>query len=553
MDGSELSEDHLIQLSFIRDEETDELVAAGHISPDSRWNAPLNDTATFQYEEMTLHITPSPLYPVAPVKWDIVNHSMSIAAVDRTRRRLREIVLGTVNENSPERFRAWFDMYDGSVFEYTKVVTLLVEETVRQLETFRAEKMRRSPGRTPEPKPSMPFKMKTGVDLSTLSSSELASKYLGKSPQEIAKLIPAGYRVQHVEEILRKDLAIKFDNCRERLREDLSHVPLRTLHKYTPAELCHSNRVGDYVDHLSKPHITYHGTQRRFVTSIVVHGFLRPGMKNPSTKTEHAVRCGATYGRGIYSSPDPSFSLSYSDWWCTKTRPEEYFGVKLLVCATLMGRSRQMFREDNWREQDQPYWGADSHVGNNNLEYIVFKPEQILPVYVIHLDWGDQNADYFEDLPDDPREFLNMQQRRNKTHPKLEQEVQYAGDKQRAKAAVLAKAAKYFPYGFGPATGNKFVVEEVGDVSEDEEEYGEFQHLRVEEKNHDLNSDYWSWQKYGQIEDGVEVVREADEYGNQLRTYGPAWESIALPGMGVKEGFEEDDEFGLGEMMKEAE
>ncbi|OAQ58811.1 parp domain-containing protein [Pochonia chlamydosporia 170] len=552
MTDTNLSEDHLIQLSAIRDEETDELFAAGHISQDDRWDASLNGTATFKYDEMTLHITPGPLYPVAPVSWDIVNHTMSIDAVDGLRRRLREIVQGTALENSPERFRIWFDQYDGTDFAYTKVATLLVEETVRQVEAFRAERMSRSPGRTPQLKGALPFEMKAGVDISTLSSSELAMRYFRKTPQEIAKLVPAGYRIQHMEEVLRKDLAIKFDNHREKLREDLSQLPIRTLRRYVPPELCHSNRLDDYVDHLSKPHITYHGTQRRFVTSIVQHGFLRPGMKNPATNREHGVRCGATYGRGIYSSPDPLFSLAYSDWWCTKTQPDEYFGLKLLVCATIMGRSRVLFREDNWRTQDHPYWGADSHVGNNNLEYIVFRPEQIIPVYVIHLDWGESNVDYFEDTPDDPSHWLTAQ-RHKKLHPKLDKEVQYAGDKQRAKAAVLAKAAKYFPYGFGPATGSKFIVEEVGEVSEDEEEYGEYQELRVQEKNHDLDSDYWSWEKYGEIEDGADIVREADEYGHQVRTYGPAWESIPLPGVEVTRGFEEDDEFCLEGMMKEAE
>jgi hypothetical protein len=210
-----------------------------------------------------------------------------------------------------------------------------------------------------------------------------------------------------------------------------------------------------------------------------------------------------------------------------------------------------MFREDNWRTQDEPYWGADSHVGNNNLEYIVFRSEQIVPVYVVHLDWGDANADYFEDIPDDPGEWLHLQGRR-KLHPRLERGTpQYAGDKQRAKEAVLAKAAKYFPYGFGPATGSRFVVEEVGEVSEDEEEYGEYQELRVKEKNHDVNSDYWSWQKYGQIEDGVEAAREADEYGDEVRTYGPAWKDIPLPGVEETQGFGEDEGFGLGEMMEE--
>lgn len=532
-EAEELSEHHLIQLSVIRDEETDELVTAGHLSEDIRWDAPLNSTASFDYAELSLCITPGPLYPVAPVGWEITNHTMPIDAVDGLRRQLRDIVDGTASENSIDRFRTWLDNYDGSVFEYTKVVTLLVEETCRALEVFRAELLKRTPRKSPQPESALPFKLKEGVDIGKLSASEIAYRYLGMTPQEIAGGIPGEYRVRHIEEIVRKDLAVKFDRCRASLRQNMTQLPLRTLRKFAPEPMRHSNRVDDFADHIAKPRITYHGTQRRFVPNIVRHGFLRPGMKDPATKIEHEVRCGATYGRGIYSSPSPAFSLSYSDWWCTATKPDEYFGLKLIVCATLMGRSRLMFREDNWRTQSTPYWGADSHIGNSELEYIVFDPAQILPIYIIHLDWGEQNAWYFEDIPRDPTQWTSMC--RSKPHAKLEQDFQYAGDKQRAKAAVMARASKYFPYGFGPATGNKFTVEEVGDVSEDDEEYGEYQELRVENKNHDLDSDYWSWHKYGEMEDVTNVAAlEADEYRNEVRAYGPNWDSVRLPG--------EDDE-----------
>lgn len=33
-------------------------------------------------------------------------------------------------------------------------------------------------------------------------------------------------------------------------------------------------------------------------------------------------------------------------------------------------------------------------------------------------------------------------------------------------------ARKHFPLGFGPATGDKFVVEEIGAADDDEEEWG---------------------------------------------------------------------------------
>ncbi len=65
------------------------------------------------------------------------------------------------------------------------------------------------------------------------------------------------------------------------------------------------------------------------------------------------------------------------------------------------------------------------------------------------------------------------------------------GDKQRIKEALIAKASKYFSYGYGPVAGSKIIIEEVGEVDEDEEEYGEYQEERVDgvEGKHDI----WTW------------------------------------------------------------
>jgi len=122
--------------------------------------------------------------------------------------------------------------------------------------------------------------------------------------------------------------------------------------------------------------------------------------------------------------------------------------------------------------QTEPYPSADSHVGNDQMEYIVFNKAQIIPCYVVHLDWGKDNEKYFWDIPADPNVWVKRQK---KTHPKLLHEVVALGDKQRSREALIAKASKYFLYGYGTATGKLFVVEDVGEVDEDEEEYGEYQ------------------------------------------------------------------------------
>ena len=501
----ELTSDHLIQLSLLRDHETDALVASDLLRAPQRWLSPLEATAVFTHDELTLAITPGPEYPVKSVSWIITNHTAPIDVVDALRRQLRAIVAGTEDENSSARFVTWFDNFDGSEFEYTPVVTLLAEHTDRHLELFRAK--RRPKQASTE---NILLASKAPADVATLSCSELAREYIG-TPQDIVAHIPSGLRVLHIEEVIRHDLARTFAAHRESMRQQLLTLP--SLRKYMPAGF-KSHRHADHVEHLVSPKLTFHGTQRQYVPSIVRHGFLRPGTVNPGTNAEHDVRCGATYGQGIYSSPSAQFSLAYSDWTCTATRPDEYYGLKLIVCATVMGRSRAMFREDNWRLQTRPYWGADSHVGNNNLEYIVFEAAQILPVYVVHLDWGADNTLYFEDLPSDPAQWTER-----KRVVKVEDE--FPGDRQRRKAAIMAKAAKYFPYGFGPATGTRFVVEEVADVSDDEEQYGDYQADRGDGVK---NLDFWSWYKFGELED-EQGPKVEDEYHDELRA-GPAWDSI---------------------------
>ena len=58
-------------------------------------------------------------------------------------------------------------------------------------------------------------------------------------------------------------------------------------------------------------------------------------------------------------------------------------------------------------------------------------------------------------------------------------------------SAVMARASKWFPYGFGPNTKGNFVVEDVAEVSEDEEEYGDLQTFREDKESGGGNSDYW--------------------------------------------------------------
>ncbi|KAI1806136.1 hypothetical protein F4811DRAFT_560608 [Daldinia bambusicola] len=549
-DAIQLSEDDLVELSLLRDFEVDELIKDGFLGKSEQLTRPLDKELVFNYDELSLSIATEPLYPASSVTWKLESYELSRESVIELRTQLRRIIEAAAVTNNISRWNKREECAYGA-FEPTMAVYELAKATRTYLRSWR-QTIPKKPNRRIQSN-ILPFEEKPASSIMT--SSETAYHFLQQTPQEICAQIPAYYRVLHVEEVIRSDLASRFYKKQMEIRERLSNYSIVTLHGCVPASLHHTKRREVYLDYLVKPKMTFHGTQRQLVPSIVRYGFLKPGQRNPGTKEAHGVRCGSTYGKGIYSSPNADFSLSYTGNACQATKPNEYFGIKLLVCATIMGRSADVHREDNWRDQSQAYPGADSHVSNRGLEYIVFDSAQILPIYVIHIDWGQDNYEHFEDLPSDPGSFVPRDQAR---HPKLLQGVRWPGDVQREKAAVFSRAAKWFPYGYGPSTGSKFVVEEVGEVDEDEEGYGDYQALRGEELKDKTNLNFWSWVKVGEEMDAAERGGDANEYTRERRWYGsktsemPAWDEIPNPEEEVDDSIvelENDDDLGIGRLM----
>lgn len=206
-------------------------------------------------------------------------------------------------------------------------------------------------------------------------------------------------RIAHVEVVLRKDLSAQFLKIREEMRTKLENLPTGELKAIAPPELFRSLNVNrkDIIDHLVKPKLTFHGSRASSIPSTVKYGFLKPGDPHPDTGQPHAIRCGATYGAGIYSSPNASVAMMYTKMDGTPTDPKDIPGLKLVVCATLMGRTCQVAAVD-WRRKEHPFPGADSHSGPSKIEYIVFESAQIVPVYVVHLDWGQNTPAMLEEL-----------------------------------------------------------------------------------------------------------------------------------------------------------
>ena len=156
-----------------------------------------------------------------------------------------------------------------------------------------------------------------------------------------------------------------------------------------------SDTVAGLARQLVEPSVTFHGAPRRVIGSIVRYGFVIPGEEIGRTGMSLEVRCGSTFGKGIYSSPDPMYASHYLDYQDGKTglsRPSDIPGMRLIVCSTLMGRAMTASRGAARGKLRPSQHDVHSHVGHGGCEYVVFSSSQIIPCYVLHLDYGVERA-----------------------------------------------------------------------------------------------------------------------------------------------------------------
>jgi len=318
-----------------------------------------------------------------------------------------------------------------------------------------------------------------GVDLDTVDES--GNEILGTSIKKICDEIPDTYRILHVEPVFRMDLVARFRRRQQMMRDELLTLSYHKLRECVSGRTTSSGSSLDnkqnLVEEICKPRVSFHGTHRYFIPSIVRHGFIKPGDKAGNEEVQ--LRCGASFGIGIYSSPWSEYSLFYSDMSDgspQKTRPEDLPGMRLIVCAVLMGRALRVTRDATRRTTEIADKTAHSHVSPNKFEYVVFDAAQIIPCYVLHLDLGVEEArKALRQAPADPEKW-----QKSKTSSKWQPQELFPGELKRLKQAKQAAAAKWFPFGYGPAKGTSFVIEEIAEHSDDEEDYGQYQEQRQE-------------------------------------------------------------------------
>ncbi|KAG8983208.1 hypothetical protein FRB90_006219 [Tulasnella sp. 427] len=291
-----------------------------------------------------------------------------------------------------------------------------------------------------------------------------AQSYMGDTTiQTIINGLPPYLELLHAELVLKPSLVKQFDEAREKLKKKYAEEASRRGA---------SRRLQDVtVDKLTQIDVVYHGTLRRHVAGIVQSGFAVSGQNN---KGGGEI---PTYGVGTYTSPDLPYSVSYSDH--TIKAPKLLPGQKVIVCAALMGRRFQVRFGgiSEMRRNPDLLKGYDSHVSPSGYEYVVFNPEHLLPLYVLHLKNPVASSAALKRAWNAPGPIIDS----CSVDPSSALYGASADLSLLARRKLLtAQARKHFPYGFGPASGTKFVVEEIAPVDDDEEEWGEYQEDRFE-------------------------------------------------------------------------
>ncbi|TVY87770.1 hypothetical protein LAWI1_G006740 [Lachnellula willkommii] len=448
---------------------------------------------TFQFQDLVLIVNSSAIDPPQVL---VTTSSMPRAYVDPLRRSLRQILEWPLDSR--------FD-----IIGFAVILLRLTEEVVMFTSDWKAERKLQESVSFDEGKEqgwnakdirdfNMLLENSKGLDLETVDES--GNELLGSSIREICDKIPKEFRILHVEPVFRHDLVARFRERQKKMREELNTLSYHELRECVDIKVI---KPGSYQDNrqdlakeLCNPKVSFHGTSRLLVSSVVRYGFIKPGDRAGGLVI--GIRWGASFGVGIYSSPSASFSLFYanmSEGSQQKTRVEDLPGLRLIVCAVLMGRALEVTRDATRRTTSIADQTAQSHVSPDGNEYVVFDASQIIPCYVIHLDLGAEAAKKaLLEASNDPSKW-----KPTKIHPRLEaQKPLLPAEKEALKQAKKAAASKWFPYGYGPATGTSFVIEEIGEYSDDEEDYGEYQEQRQEvgseiQESHTKTKEGESW------------------------------------------------------------
>ncbi|CAC5391546.1 unnamed protein product [Mytilus coruscus] len=120
---------------------------------------------------------------------------------------------------------------------------------------------------------------------------------------------------------------------------------------------------------MSYPILAFHGTQEANIKSIVENNFKVPGQQGFAHRTDTGF-----YGRGVYFSEYPNYSMGYISG-----------ATQLLLCQVLPGNVYVCPSVVQGASLQQGY---DSHMSPDKKELVIFNSHHILPFYIVHYTTG---------------------------------------------------------------------------------------------------------------------------------------------------------------------
>ncbi|XP_048239190.1 uncharacterized protein LOC124148675 [Haliotis rufescens] len=142
-------------------------------------------------------------------------------------------------------------------------------------------------------------------------------------------------------------------------------------------------RFKDARQHLKKtrgednsyPVLAFHGTEEKNIVPICETGFRVPGSAGFSHRTDTGW-----YGKGVYFSEYPSYSMSYIQG-----------ATKLLLCQVLPGKVYKCTKLIHGASLAK---GNDSHTSPDGKELVIFNSHHIIPCYIVHYETSSGDFTY---------------------------------------------------------------------------------------------------------------------------------------------------------------
>ena len=350
------TEDELLELELLRDQEIDAIVEAGFLDKEERWNPKYRDGFHFNFPEMAIDIKTGFGYPVSGLTYNVTNVSLPNVIIDQLRIALRALSREHGSINCYER---WYQRHSTPTgcFEFEMTALQLAKMSLLHLEAFRkdpsysrnqATNLRptdfhlleerrlvgffefglpglhsiwheRGKGKQYDPlneqwknrEAEMTNEQKLvfsdalterqitdsiwGVDPATIEGHDLANKLLGKTPKDVCAEIPDLFRILHVESVIRSDLAARFLDRQAEIRTLLEKMPL------TEIQGCLRHKTRSKLGKRKREKATL--IELLVEPTLSFHctreesipSIVRHGFIKPRGTEE--VRCGSTYGR----------------------------------------------------------------------------------------------------------------------------------------------------------------------------------------------------------------------------------------------------------------